>query len=186
MPCSTEQADSLQYLEQPISVSKMISERIVHPFPPVYNSESRILILGSFPSAASRAQEFYYGHPRNRFWPLLAALLDEADPQSIQEKKKMLLRHHIALYDAVTACTITGSADARMQSIIPADLSGIFREAPIQAVFANGTKAYEVCIKYIGISAIKLPSTSPANARFGFAELLAAWNQIRTEAWQTH
>ena len=163
-----------------------MTERIVHPFPPVYNSESRILILGSFPSAASRVQEFYYGHPRNRFWPLLAALLNVAEPHSIQEKREMLLHHHIALYDAVTACTITGSADASMQSIIPADLSSIFQEAPIQAVFANGTKAYEVCIKHIGISAIKLPSTSPANARFGFAELLAAWKQILPEAWQTH
>ena len=161
-----------------------MTERIVHPFPPVYNSESRILILGSFPSAASRVQEFYYGHPRNRFWPLLAALLNVAEPHSIQEKREMLLYHHIALYDAVTACTITGSADASMQSIIPADLSSIFQEAPIQAVFANGTKAYEVCIKHIGISAIKLPSTSPANARFGFAELLAAWKQILPEARQ--
>lgn len=91
----------------------------------------------------------------------------------------MLLRHHIALYDAVTACTITGSADASMQSIIPADLSGIFKEAPIQAVFANGNKAYEVCTKRIGITAIKLPSTSPANARFRFEDLLTSWKQIR-------
>jgi mug G:T/U mismatch-specific DNA glycosylase len=155
-----------------------MSERIVHPFPPIYNSESRILILGSFPSTASRMQEFYYGHPRNRFWPLLAALLGEAVPHSIQEKKQMLLHHYIALYDAVTACTITGSADASMQSIIPADLSSIFKEAPIQAVFANGTKAYEVCIKQIGISAVKLPSTSPANARFGFEDILEAWKQL--------
>jgi len=158
---------------------KTMSERIVHPFSPVYNSESRILILGSFPSVVSRTQEFYYGHPRNRFWPLLAALMDEAEPHSIQEKKQMLLRHHIALYDAVTACTITGSADASMQSIIPADLSGIFKEAPIQAVFANGNKAYEVCTKRIGITAIKLPSTSPANARFRFEDLLTSWKQIR-------
>ena len=164
-----------------------MSERIVHPFPPVYSSESRILILGSFPSAASRAQEFYYGHPRNRFWPLLAALLGVAEPpHSIEEKREMLLQHHIALYDAVTACTITGSADASIQSIIPADLSSIFQAAPIQAVFANGTKAYEVCIKHIGISAIKLPSTSPANARFSFAELLAAWKQILPEAGRIH
>lgn len=163
-----------------------MTERIVHPFPPVYNSESRILILGSFPSAVSRAQEFYYSHPRNRFWPLLAALLNETEADSIEEKKQMLLRHHIALYDAVTACTITGSADASMQSIIPADLSNIFQEAPIQTVFANGAKAYEVCIKHIGISAIKLPSTSPANARFSFTKLLAAWKQILPEAEQMH
>ena len=158
-----------------------MTERLIHPFPPVYNAESRILILGSFPSVASRVQEFYYSHPRNRFWPLLAALLGVREPRTIEEKKQMLLCHHIALYDAVTACTLTGSADASIQSIIPADLSSIFKEAPIQTVFANGTKAYEVCIKQIGISAIKLPSTSPANARFGFEELLAAWKQILPE-----
>ena len=158
-----------------------MTERLIHPFPPVYNAESRILILGSFPSVASRVQEFYYSHPRNRFWPLLAALLGVREPRTIEGKKQMLLCHHIALYDAVTACTLTGSADASIQSIIPADLSSIFKEAPIQTVFANGTKAYEVCIKQIGISAIKLPSTSPANARFGFEELLAAWKQILLE-----
>ena len=98
-----------------------MTEQIIHPFLPVYDSESRILILGSFPSAASRAQDFYYAHPRNRFWPLLSALLDEAEPRSTEEKQRMLLRHHIALYDAVSSCTITGSADASMQSIVPAD-----------------------------------------------------------------
>lgn len=153
-------------------------ELLIHPFQPVYNSESRVLILGSFPSVASRAQEFYYGHPRNRFWPLIAALLEVSEPHTIAEKKQMLLQNHIALYDAVTACTITGSADAGMQSIVPADLHGIFREASIQAVFANGSKAYEVCTKQIGIAAVKLPSTSPANARFCFEDLLGAWKQI--------
>lgn len=154
---------------------------LIHPFPPVYNVESRVLILGSFPSVASRAQEFYYGHPRNRFWPLLAALLKEEEPHSIEEKKRMLLRNHIALYDAVAACEIAGSADTSMQSIIPADLNDIFQTAAIQTVFANGTKAYEVCTKRIGITAIKLPSTSPANARFRFEDLLASWKHILPE-----
>ena len=152
--------------------------RIIHPFPPIYDAESRILILGSFPSVASRAQEFYYGHPRNRFWPILAALLDAPAPHAIEEKTQMLLRHHIALYDAVTACALTGSADASMHSIVPADLSDIFAKAPIQAVFANGNKAYEVCTTQIGISAVKLPSTSPANARYRFEDLLEAWKKI--------
>lgn len=155
-----------------------MTERLIHPFAPVYNTESKILILGSFPSVASRAQEFYYGHPRNRFWPLLAALLDAPAPHAIEDKTQMLLHHHIALYDAVTACALSGSADASMQSIVPADLSGIFRTAPIQAVFANGSKAYEVCTKRIGITAIKLPSTSPANARCRFEDLLISWKQI--------
>jgi len=155
-----------------------MSEKLFHPFSPVYNAKSRILILGSFPSEASRAQAFYYGHPRNRFWPLLAAMLQVRLPHSVEEKKEMLLRHHIALYDAVTSCTIVHSEDARMKSIVPADLSGIFREADIQTVFANGSRAYEVCVKQIGIAAVKLPSTSAANARFRFEDLLSEWKRI--------
>ena len=156
-----------------------MEQTIIHPFPPIYNSESRILILGSFPSTASRAREFYYGHPRNRFWPLLAALLNEPEPYTIEEKKQLLLNHRIALYDAVSSCAVDNSADASIHAVVPADLSGIFQTAAIQAVFANGNKAHEVCTKQIGISAVKLPSTSPANARFSFDDLLAAWKAIR-------
>lgn len=156
-----------------------MEQTIIHPFPPIYNSESRILILGSFPSTASRAREFYYGHPRNRFWPLLAALLNEPEPYTIEEKKQLLLNHRIALYDAVSSCAVDNSADASIHAVVPADLSGIFQTAAIQAVFANGNKAHEVCTKQIGISAVKLPSTSPANAHFRFDDLLAAWKAIR-------
>ena len=156
-----------------------MEQTIIHPFPPIYNSESRILILGSFPSTASRAREFYYGHPRNRFWPLLAALLNEPEPYTIEEKKQLLLNHRIALYDAVSSCAVDNSADASIHAVVPADLSGIFQTAAIQAVFANGNKAHEVCTKQIGISAVKLPPTSPANARFRFDDLLAAWKAIR-------
>ena len=155
-----------------------MEQTIIHPFPPIYNSESRILILGSFPSTASRAREFYYGHPRNRFWPLLAALLNEPEPYTIEEKKQLLLNHRIALYDAVSSCAVDNSADASIHAVVPADLSGIFQTAAIQAVFANGNKAHEVCTKQIGISAVKLPSTNPANARFRFDDLLAAWKAI--------
>lgn len=155
-----------------------MEQTIIHPFPPIYNSESRILILGSFPSTASRAREFYYGHPRNRFWPLLAALLNEPEPYTIEEKKQLLLNHRIALYDAVSSCAVDNSADASIHAVVPADLSGIFQTAAIQAVFANGNKAHEVCTKQIGISAVKLPSTSPANAHFRFDDLLAAWKAI--------
>ena len=156
-----------------------MEQTISHPFPPIYNSESRILILGSFPSVVSRAQAFYYGHPRNRFWPLLATLLNVPEPYTIEEKKQLLLNHRIALYDAVSSCAVDNSADASIHSVVPADLSGIFQTAAIQAVFANGNKAHEVCTKQIGISAVKLPSTSPANARFRFDDLLAAWKAIR-------
>lgn len=155
-----------------------MSEKLFHPFPPVFNAESKILILGSFPSVASREQTFYYGHPRNRFWPILAAVLKVQEPQSIKEKKLMLLQRRIALYDAVSACTIVNSQDASMQNIVPADLSGIFREAAIQAVFTNGNKAYEICTKRIKIPAVKLPSTSPANARFRFDDLVSEWSRI--------
>lgn len=157
-----------------------MEQTIIHPFPPIYNSESRILILGSFPSTASRARAFYYGHPRNRFWPLLAALLNEPEPYTIEEKKQLLLNHRIALYDAISSCAVDNSADASIHAVVPADLSGIFQTAAIQAVFANGNKAHEVCTKQISISAVKLPSTSPANARFRFDDLLAAWKAIRT------
>ncbi len=156
-----------------------MEQTIIHPFPPIYNSESRILILGSFPSTASRARTFYYGHPRNRFWPLLAALLNEPEPCTIEEKKQLLLNHRIALYDAVSSCAVDNSADASIHAVVPADLSGIFQTAAIQAIFANGNKAHEVCTKQIGIPAVKLPSTSPANARFRFDDLLAAWKAIR-------
>ena len=156
-----------------------MEQTIIHPFPPIYNSESRILILGSFPSTASRAREFYYGHPRNRFWPLLAALLNEPEPYTIEEKKQLLLNHRIALYDAVSSCAVDNSADASIHAVVPADFSGIYQTAAIQAVLANGNKAHEVCTKQIGISAVKLPSTSPANARFRFDDLLAAWKAIR-------
>ncbi len=155
-----------------------MEQTISHPFPPIYNSESRILILGSFPSVVSRAQAFYYGHPRNRFWPLLAALLDVPPPHTIEEKKLLLLQHRIALSDAVGSCTVTNSSDSSIHAVVPADLSSIFRTAAIQAVFANGNKAYTVCTKQIGIPAVQLPSTSPANARFRFDDLLVAWKVI--------
>lgn len=155
-----------------------MEQTISHPFPPIYNSESRILILGSFPSVVSRAQAFYYGHPRNRFWPLLATLLNVPEPYTIEEKKQLLLQHHIALSDAVGSCTVTNSSDSSIHAVVPADLSSIFRTAAIQAVFANGNKAYTVCTKQIGIPAVQLPSTSPANARFRFDDLLVAWKVI--------
>lgn len=151
---------------------------IMHPFDPIYNAESRILILGSFPSVASRAQAFYYSHPQNRFWRLLAALCGVPQPSSIEEKKELLLRHHIALYDAISSCSIVNSADSSIQQAVPANLDAIFRTADIRAVFANGGAAYTVCTKKIGIPAIQLPSTSSANARFQFEDLLAAWKII--------
>ena len=151
---------------------------VFHPFPPVYNAASRVLILGSFPSVASRAQAFYYGHPQNRFWRLLAALLELPLPCSIEEKKELLLQNHIALYDAINSCNIVNSADATIHAAVPTNLDTIFAAADIRAVFANGAAAYRVCTKQIGIPAIKLPSTSSANARFTFEDLVAAWKPL--------
>ncbi|MGP1577643.1 MAG: DNA-deoxyinosine glycosylase [Treponema sp.] len=151
---------------------------IEHPFQPVYDFRSRILILGSFPSETSRTQQFYYGHPRNRFWKVLAAVCGCAEPKSIDEKKAFLLSYRIALYDAIQSCTITKSEDASIRNAVPAELSSIFTAADIQAVFANGAKAYQMCTKQLAVPVIQLPSTSAANARWSFEALQMEWRKI--------
>ena len=155
---------------------------ILHPIPPLYDTRSRVLILGSFPSAASRAGMFFYHHPQNRFWPLMAALLGEPKPDTVEEKSAMLLRHRIALWDSVASCEIEGSADASMRDVVPNDLSPIFAVADIQAVFCNGTAAWQIYHKHIepktGLPAGKLPSTSPANAAWSLPRLQEAWDVV--------
>ena len=154
-------------------------ERFHHTFPPVCDSASRILILGSFPSVKSREEGFYYGHPRNRFWPLLAALTNESIPHSIEEKKTILSRHHIALWDVIESCEIKGSSDSSIREIVPNNIREIFEGADIQAVFANGTTAWQLYMEYMypvtQQECIKLPSTSPANAAVSADRLLARW-----------
>ena len=148
---------------------------IKHPFPPLFDKDSRILILGSFPSVKSRENNFFYGHPQNRFWKVMASVLREEAPSSIEEKRTMLLRHKIALWDSIAQCEIIGSSDASIDKVIPNDLSPIFECAKIQAVFCNGKKAHELYRKYIaadvGREAICLPSTSPANASWSLERL---------------
>ena len=117
--------------------------RIVHPFPPLYDEHSRILILGSFPSVKSREQLFFYGHPQNRFWKVLSSVLGCPVPQSIPEKRQMLLTHHVALWDSIGQCEIEGSSDASIEGVIPNDLSPIFTAAEIRQVFCNGKKSWE-------------------------------------------
>ncbi len=151
---------------------------LIHPFKPIYNAQSRILILGSFPSETSRKQQFYYSHPSNRFWKLLATLFKTDISETREEKIQFLLTHHIALYDAVQACTVVKSDDAQIKNIVPADLDTIFQTAAIQKIYANGTKAYNVCVKDLKLNAIKLPSTSAANARYRFDDLIQEWQQI--------
>jgi hypoxanthine-DNA glycosylase len=153
-----------------------------HPFEPVYDQDSRILILGSFPSAKSREQNFYYGHPQNRFWPLIAALTSEPVPTDIAAKRALLLKHHIALWDVIAQCTITGSSDTSIKDVQVNDFSTLLKKAPITNIFANGAKAYELYQKYAyGITkqkCIKLPSTSPANAAWNMDRLRSAWSII--------
>ena len=161
----------------------MESQTIQHPFPALYAPDSRILILGSFPSVKSREQRFFYGHPQNRFWRVLAALLDAPVPQTIEEKRALLLAHRIALWDVIASCEITGSSDASIRSAAANDLSPILTGADIRQVFTNGGKAHELYQKYTyprtGREDIRLPSTSPANAAYSLEKLVQEWQIVR-------
>ena len=151
---------------------------VEHTFGPVYDSESRILILGSFPSVKSREISFYYGHPQNRFWKLLSLLFNE----EIKDKKTFLLKHHIALFDVIESCDIIGSSDTSIRNVKPNDLSLIINNSKIETVYLNRSKAYELYKKYCAdkydIDAIKLPSTSPANAAYSIEKLYNEWRMI--------
>ncbi len=155
---------------------------MTHPFPPLYGPDSRILILGSFPSVKSREQQFFYGHPQNRFWKLIAALLGAPVPETIEEKRALILGNHLALYDTIFSCEITGSSDASIKNAVPTDLSPILQTARIVKICCNGTKSWELYQKYqlplTGIPAEKLPSTSPANAAWSLEKLTAAWREV--------
>lgn len=159
-----------------------MSEYLQHPFGPLYDASSRILILGSFPSVKSREQQFFYGHPQNRFWRLTAGLLGEPLPQTTEEKRGMLLSHRIALWDTVAACTLTGSSDASIRDAVPNDLSGILSAADIRTIYCNGNTSWKLYERYVrpvtGRSAVKLPSTSPANAAWSMEKLAEAWKVI--------
>lgn len=160
----------------------MKPEQIVHPIPPLYDAQSRILILGSFPSIKSREAMFFYGHPQNRFWPLLARLLKEQAPTSIEEKRVLALRHHIALWDSIRSCTITGSSDSSVRDVVPNDLSVILDHSKVGRIYCNGALSHKMYMKYIypttGIEAVKLPSTSPANAAYSMDRLEKEWRII--------
>ncbi len=154
-------------------------QTIVHPFPPLYDENSRILILGSFPSVKSREQRFFYGHPQNRFWKVTAGVLKCEVPRDIPEKREMLLTHGVALWDSIARCEIQGSSDASITGVVPNDLSPIFDCADIRQVFCNGKKSFEMYTKYLepltGRPAVCLPSTSPANAAWSLERLTACW-----------
>lgn len=154
-----------------------------HEFPPVYREDSRILILGSFPSVKSREQGFFYGHPQNRFWKLMAALTDEEIPGSIEEKKGLLLRHGIAIWDVIESCDITGSSDASIRNVIPQNLHLVLDQADIRVIYGNGAAATKLYRKYqeplTGRVIRQMPSTSPANAACTMSKLIDAWCEIR-------
>ena len=161
-------------------------EHIVHGFEPVYNKDSKILILGSLPSVKSREQGFYYGHPRNRFWTVIAAITEKAIPVTVADKKKLLLDTGIAVYDVIAECDIIGSADSKIKNVIPADLTKILSNSEIKAVYANGSAAAALYRKYqqpiIAMEIIALPSTSPANAAWNTEKLICEWKErINTE-----
>lgn len=156
---------------------------ICHPFPPLYDGNSKILVLGSFPSVKSREQLFFYGHPQNRFWRVTAAVYGAETPKTIPEKKAFLLSHGIALWDVIASCEITGSADSSIKNAVANDLSPIFAEAAIKHIFVNGQTAKRFYDRYtkpiIGREAAVLPSTSPANAAWSFEKLVTAWQVLR-------
>ena len=158
---------------------------IVHPIEPVYDNHSKILILGSFPSVKSRESGFFYGHPRNRFWKILAALYGEETPETVEEKKRFLLKNHIAVWDVIERCEITGSSDTSIRDVIPNDIGRILKETEIERIFVNGKTAEKYYRKYLekktGIKAVCLPSSSPANAAKTLDDLVREWRALMEE-----
>ncbi len=159
------------------------TQHIIHPIPAFYDASSRILILGSFPSVKSRESGFFYGHPQNRFWKLMALLFEEEKvPVLVEEKADLLRKHHIAAWDSIHSCDIIGSSDSSIRNVVPNDFTDLFAGSDIRQVFTNGRKSYEIYTKYClpltGREAICLPSTSPANAAFTMDKLAEAWSVI--------
>ena len=154
---------------------------VTHPFAPVVDENCRTLILGSFPSVKSRENGFYYGHPQNRFWKVISAVLQEETPTTIEEKRKMLLAHHVALWDTIYSCDIIGSSDSSIKNVVPTDLRTVVEQSKIQHIYCNGRTSGKYFEKYqqktLGMTAEVLPSTSPANAAFGLEKLTAIWSE---------
>ena len=161
----------------------MERERILHPIPPVFDERSEILILGSFPSVRSREAAFFYGHPQNRFWRVLAALYDEPVPRNTEEKRALLLRRHIAVWDVIASCSIVGSSDSSIRDAAANDLRPILKVSGLTRIYVNGKTAEKLYRRYIeptlGIEAVCLPSTSPANAAYSLERLVEAWRVIQ-------
>ena len=164
------------------SESTKWSNLVWHPFGPLYDEQSLVLILGSFPSVKSREQQFFYGHPKNRFWPLLAALTGSEIPRTIEEKKQLALKNGIALWDVIASCEIVGSSDSSIRNAKPNDITPILENSNVRKIFTNGKTADSLYMRYIfpvtKIQSVCLPSTSPANAARNMERLLSAWQII--------
>ena len=156
-----------------------------HNIPPVFDENSRILILGSFPSVKSREAQFFYAHPQNRFWKVISAVFDSECPQTVKEKKKFLLENNIAVWDVIRSCEITGSSDSSVKNAVPNDLSQSLEGSRVTRVFTNGNLSYtlynKLCLDKTGIAAVKLPSTSPANAAWSLEKLISEWKRLISE-----
>lgn len=156
---------------------------IVHPIAPVYDANSRVLILGSFPSVKSREAGFFYGHPQNRFWRVLAAVFEREVPLTLAEKKQLLLENGLALWDVIASCEITGSTDSSIRNVAVNDVESLLREAPITRIFVNGKTAEKYYNRFLRdklrMQAICLPSTSPANGAWSLERLTEVWKQIK-------
>ena len=155
---------------------------LVHPLPPLYDENSKVLILGSFPSPKSREALFYYGHKQNRFWPTLSAVLGQDLPTDNNGKKQMCLKHGIAIWDTLKSCQIIGASDSSIRNHLPNDLSPILKTASIKAIFTTGTTAHALYNKFLkektGLTATAMPSTSAANGRYNREDLIICYQQI--------
>ena len=156
---------------------------VSHPIPPVFDRQSKVLILGSFPSVKSREAQFFYGHPQNRFWKVTSKVFGVPEPRTVEEKKSFLLSHGIAVWDVIASCDIEGSSDSSIKNVVPNDLTKILSVTDIRTIFVNGKTAEKFYNKYIkdtiGREAVCLPSTSPANAAWSLERLVESWIQIK-------
>ena len=156
---------------------------VSHDFEPVFDENSKVLILGTFPSVKSRENQFYYGHPQNRFWKVIAGLTESEVPQTIEEKKKLLLEHGIAIWDVIESCDIIGSSDSSIKNVVPADIESVVANSKIQNIYANGGTAKKLYEKYsqkkTGREIIGLPSTSPEYAAYSLERLLECWQEVK-------
>ena len=162
--------------------NKAIRIRVTHEFPALYDRESRVLLLGSIPSPKSREMAFYYGHPQNRFWKVMATVLGEEIPETITQKRAMLKKHHVALWDVLDSCTIVGASDTSIEDPVVNNIKELVKKSKVSRIFCTGATAYNLyqkfCAKEVGIDAVKLPSTSPANCAVSLEKLVEAYKKV--------